>query len=110
LQADAIRVKVGYPLSPNTDSSRSIALYYRLVLVDKAEFFESILSSRCVIDLLFRVVNIRESDELQTNSISDVYKKWQTLGKLRDNDAWLMVPSEVNAYFNPPANEVSKIS
>ena len=44
-KADAIRVKVGYPLSPNTESSRSIAQYYRLVIVDKAEFFESVLSS-----------------------------------------------------------------
>lgn len=83
-QADAIRVKVGYPLSPNTESSRSIALYYRLVLVDKAEFFESVVSAR----------------------ISEVFKQWQTLGKQRDTQAWLMYPSMVNAYFNPPANEI----
>ncbi|KAL5532721.1 hypothetical protein ACEPAF_4495 [Sanghuangporus sanghuang] len=83
-KADAIAVKVGYPLSPNTESSRSIALYYNLVIVDKAEFFESVVSSQ----------------------ISEVYKKWQTLGKERDKQAWLMPPSMVNAYFNPSANEI----
>ena len=59
-------------------------MYYRLVLVDKAEFFESVVSAR----------------------ISEVFKQWQTLGKQRDTQAWLMYPSMVNAYFNPPANEI----
>lgn len=45
LKADAIRVKVGYPLSPNTESARSIALYYNLVIVDKKKFAENVLSS-----------------------------------------------------------------
>ncbi|EJD02334.1 endothelin-converting enzyme 1 [Fomitiporia mediterranea MF3/22] len=83
-KADAIDVKVGYPLSPNTESSRSIALYYRLVIVDKAEFFESMVSAQ----------------------ISETFKKWQLLGKQRDKQMWLMPPSMVNAYFNPPANEI----
>lgn len=38
--------------------------------------------------------------------ISDEYKKFQRLGKQRDLEAWEMYPSMVNAYFNPPANEV----
>ena len=37
---------------------------------------------------------------------SDVYWKWQKLGKQRDPEAWEMYPSQVNAYYNPPANEV----
>lgn len=37
---------------------------------------------------------------------SDEYKKWQKLGKRRDPEEWEMYPSQVNAYFNPPANEV----
>ena len=40
-------------------------------------------------------------------SLSDVYKQWQQLGKRRDLDAWEMTPATVNAYYNPPANEVS---
>jgi hypothetical protein len=40
--------------------------------------------------------------------VSDEYKKWQTLGKHRDLESWEMFPSTVNAYFNPPANEVRR--
>jgi hypothetical protein len=40
-------------------------------------------------------------------SVSDTYKEWQQLGKRRNLDAWEMTPATVNAYFNPPANEVS---
>lgn len=39
-------------------------------------------------------------------SVSDEVKKWSTLGKRRDVESWEMYPSMVNAYFNPPANEV----
>ena len=41
-----------------------------------------------------------------TFRISDVFKEWQKLGKMRDVNEWLMFPSTVNAYFNPPANEI----
>ena len=44
-QADNIRVKVGYPLSPNTTSAASIAKYYRLVKIKDDEFFENMLSA-----------------------------------------------------------------
>jgi endothelin-converting enzyme len=39
-------------------------------------------------------------------SVSDTYKAWQQLGKRRNLDSWEMTPATVNAYFNPPANEV----
>ncbi|KII88684.1 hypothetical protein PLICRDRAFT_141150 [Plicaturopsis crispa FD-325 SS-3] len=83
-KADAIRVKVGFPTSPNTLDPRSIALYYGLVSVDEHEFFENMLSS----------------------AVSDEYKEWQQLGKQRDLAKWEMFPSTVNAYFNPPSNEI----
>ena len=41
-----------------------------------------------------------------TSSSSDVYKEWQQLGKRRDLESWEMTPATVNAYYNPPANEV----
>ena len=39
---------------------------------------------------------------------SDVYKKWQKLGKPRNLDEWEMTPATVNAYYNPTGNEVRK--
>ncbi|KAG6832683.1 hypothetical protein H0H92_012255 [Tricholoma furcatifolium] len=83
-KANAIRVKVGFPLSPNTRDASSIARYYNLVKVDKVNFLTNVLSA----------------------SKSDQYKKWQQLGKRRDLESWEMYPSMVNAYFNPPANEI----
>jgi len=38
--------------------------------------------------------------------MNDEIKAWQKLGKTRDLLEWEMYPSMVNAYFNPPANEV----
>ncbi|KAJ3510592.1 hypothetical protein NLJ89_g4586 [Agrocybe chaxingu] len=82
--ADAIRVKVGYPISPDTRDPRSIARYYGAVKVDKNDFFGNVLSS----------------------ATSDEFKKWLQLGRRRDLNAWEMYPSMVNAYFNPPSNEI----
>jgi len=83
-KADAIRVKVGYPVSPNTTDAASIATYYSSVHIDDEKFFENIISA----------------------SSSDEFKKWVKLGKRRDLEEWEMWPSMVNAYFNPPANEI----
>ncbi|KAF9532319.1 hypothetical protein CPB83DRAFT_847643 [Crepidotus variabilis] len=83
-KADAIRIKVGYPTSPNTEDARSIARYYNNVAVDKKDFFGNVLSS----------------------TKSELFKKWLQLGRKRDPDSWEMFPSTVNAYFNPPANEI----
>lgn len=83
-KADAIRVKVGFPVSPDTRSAESIASYYRLVEVDENKFFQNILSA----------------------TTSEKVKEWFQLGKNRDLEAWEMFPSTVNAYFNPPANEI----
>lgn len=38
--------------------------------------------------------------------MSDQVKDWYRLGKQRDKESWEMYPSQVNAYYNPPANEV----
>jgi hypothetical protein len=38
-----------------------------------------------------------------------MYKMWQKIGKQRNPDEWEMSPATVNAYYNPPANEVSEI-
>lgn len=31
---------------------------------------------------------------------------WVSVGRLRDGNTWDMIPSEVNAYYSPPANEI----
>ncbi|KAJ4488470.1 hypothetical protein J3R30DRAFT_3654706 [Lentinula aciculospora] len=83
-KAQAIRVKVGFPLSPDTTNPASIAFYYAQVTGDKQTFFENVLSA----------------------SVSTEIRNWLQLGKQRNVDAWEMYPSMVNAYFNPPANEI----
>ncbi|KAF8894469.1 hypothetical protein BD779DRAFT_1467099 [Infundibulicybe gibba] len=83
-KADAIRVKVGFPLSPDTRDPQSIARYYSNVKIDQVNFYENMLSA----------------------SSSDVFKKWLQLGQRRNPQTWEMYPSMVNAYFNPPANEI----
>ncbi|KAG8919503.1 hypothetical protein FRC02_001598 [Tulasnella sp. 418] len=83
-KATAIRVKVGYPFSPNTTDAGSVARYYYLVKPDPTRFLDNVLMA----------------------SYSDQFKKWQKLGKMRNTYEWEMFPSTVNAYFNPPANEI----
>lgn len=47
-QADAIRIKVGYPTSPDTLNPRSILNYYNLVKTDKQDFLGNVLSASYV--------------------------------------------------------------
>ena len=83
-KADNIRVKVGFPLSPDTRDPWSIASYYARVRIDEDTFFENMLSAR----------------------VADEVRRWLSLGMQRDPEKWEMYPSMVNAYFNPPSNEV----
>ncbi|KAF9049323.1 zincin [Hymenopellis radicata] len=83
-KADAIRVKVGFPISPDTRDAEAMARYYSLVKIDENKFFDNIVSA----------------------ATSDKVKEWIQLGRQRDPEAWEMYPSMVNAYFNPPSNEI----
>ena len=38
--------------------------------------------------------------------VADQIRTWLQLGRQRDPEAWEMFASTVNAYYNPPANEV----
>ena len=49
------------------------------------------------------------SDSLECRS-RDSFDKWSNLNGTRDLNSWEMFPSTVNAYFNPPANEVRYLS
>ncbi|KAJ7074256.1 hypothetical protein C8F01DRAFT_1272809 [Mycena amicta] len=83
-KADVIRVKVGYPISPDTRDPSSILRYYSTVKIDEDAFFENMLNA----------------------AGSETFKMWLKLGQRRNEDEWLMWPSMVNAYFNPPSNEI----
>ncbi|KAI0709419.1 Metalloprotease [Earliella scabrosa] len=83
-KADALRVKVGYPMSPNTEDPRSLANWYARVKIDPDAFFENMLSAR----------------------VADQIRTWFQIGKQRDHETWEMFPSTVNAYYNPPGNEI----
>jgi predicted metalloendopeptidase len=41
-------------------------------------------------------------------SASDVQRKWQRLGARRDHNEWRMWPSEAQAYYSFPGNDVGK--
>ena len=51
-------------------------------------------------------MTVTDSGMSKPRSVSDEVKKWLTLGRRRDLESWEMYPSMVNAYFNPPANEI----
>ena len=42
--------------------------------------------------------------------VADQIRTWLQLGRQRDPEAWEMFASTVNAYYNPPANEVRSCS
>lgn len=50
-KADAIRKKVGFPLSPDTRDPRSLVSYYTLVKIHIDTFFENMLSAASVVFL-----------------------------------------------------------
>ncbi|KAJ7359289.1 hypothetical protein DFH08DRAFT_686473, partial [Mycena albidolilacea] len=84
-KATAIRVKVGYPLSPNTRDPASILQYYQDVDVNNDTYFENILSA----------------------AAGASSKTWSKLGQHRNPQTWEMWPSVVNAYYSPSSNEDS---
>lgn len=84
LQANQIRVKVGYPMSPNTEISYSIWQYYSAIPISNSSFFQNALRA----------------------DATEQIRKWQKLGNRRDPGSWEMWAQTVNAYFNPPANEI----
>ena len=84
MQADNLDVKVGGPRYPDTWSDTSIASYYNTAKLQNDTFFANVLQT----------VMLAE----RTN--------WLQLGQRRDRRRWEMFPSTVNAYFEPPANEI----
>lgn len=77
--------KIGYPTkNPNIMDPPSLEKYYDSVNVSSSTFFQNALSVR----------RFATDDE------------WSALGKPVDREQWGMHASTVNAYYNPPGNEI----
>ncbi|THX55560.1 endothelin-converting enzyme [Aureobasidium pullulans] len=80
-----IRQKIGYPTqSPDITNAGELQEYYSNVSISATTFFENKLSV------------VRQ----------DVRESWAQVGKPVDKDEWGMSAQTVNAYYNPPGNEI----
>lgn len=77
--------KVGYPVkSPNIDDPKDVKSYYNDLKISNETFFEN---------------------ELATAEFT-LRREWSKLGKPTDHNEWDMSMPTVNAYYNPPGNEI----
>lgn len=77
--------KIGYPTkSPNVMDPANLRQYYAGLELSSKTFFENQVSI----------------------AKFDLHKEWSKLGKPADRDEWGMSASTVNAYYNPPGNEI----
>ncbi|KAJ5582476.1 hypothetical protein N7535_001096 [Penicillium sp. DV-2018c] len=77
--------KIGFPTkSPNVLDAEDVKKYYRDLEVSKDTFFEN--------EMAVAKFQLRE--------------EWSKLGKPTDRDEWGMSAPTVNAYYNPPGNEI----
>lgn len=77
--------KIGYPTkSPNVMDPNEIKKYYDTLKVSNQTFFENQLAA----------------------AEFDVQREWSKLGKPTDRNEWDMSAPTVNAYYNPPGNEI----
>ncbi|KAJ5887912.1 Peptidase M13 [Penicillium taxi] len=77
--------KIGYPTnSPNVLDAKDVEKYYQDLKVSNGTFFENEL-------------NVAKFD---------LRNEWSKLGKPTDRDEWDMTAPTVNAYYNPPGNEI----
>lgn len=84
-KVNLIRQKIGYPThSPDVTNAEELQRYYSNVNVSADSFFANRLSS----------------------TKNDVRREWAQVGKPVDKDEWDMSAPTVNAYYNPPGNEI----
>lgn len=77
--------KIGYPTkSPDIMDPKDLRDYYQTVDVNATTFFANAVSMRR----------------------SDVARMWSAFGKPVDRNEWGMTVPTVNAYYNPPGNEI----
>ncbi|KAK0107823.1 hypothetical protein ONS96_003612 [Cadophora gregata f. sp. sojae] len=77
--------KIGYPTkSPDIMNPPTLQEFYRSINITPTTFFQNALSMNRF----------------------DVAREWSSLGKPVDRDQWDMTVPTVNAYYNPPGNEI----
>ena len=77
--------KIGYPTkSPDIRDSSALNYYYEEVNITSTTYFANALSI----------------------AKFDVKHEWSALGKPTNRDEWGMTADTVNAYYNPPGNEI----
>ncbi|KAF9893058.1 hypothetical protein FE257_012469 [Aspergillus nanangensis] len=77
--------KIGYPTkSPNVMDPADLENYYKDLSISNDTFFEN----------------------GQAAAKFDLHREWSKLGKPTDRNEWDMTASTVNAYYNPPGNEI----
>jgi endothelin-converting enzyme len=77
--------KIGYPTkSPDITDPKALKDYYKSVKISSATYFDNALS----IDR------------------AEVVREWSAVGKPVDREEWGMTVPTVNAYYNPPGNEI----
>ncbi|KAL2008312.1 hypothetical protein VTN00DRAFT_8294 [Thermoascus crustaceus] len=77
--------KIGYPTkSPNVMDPANLKQYYAGLELSNKTFFENQVSI----------------------AKFDLHREWSKLGKPADRDEWGMSAPTVNAYYNPPGNEI----
>lgn len=84
-KASAIRRKIGFPTSPNTTDPIALERYYLL----QAPFNAT--------DHFGNVLRAERADLIRT---------YQKVGRAPNHAEFDMIPSEVNAYYQPSANEI----
>lgn len=84
-KVNLIRQKIGYPTkSPDITNAQELKEYYSNVSVSADTFFANRLSS----------------------TKNDVRREWAQIDQPVDKNEWGMSASTVNAYYNPPGNEI----
>lgn len=77
--------KIGYPTkSPNVMDPGDVENYYKDLDISSDSFFDNALAA----------------------AKFEVHREWSKLGKPTNRDEWDMTASTVNAYYNPPGNEI----
>ncbi|KAE8421745.1 hypothetical protein BDV36DRAFT_280350 [Aspergillus pseudocaelatus] len=77
--------KIGYPTkSPNVMDPADVEKYYQHLKVSNETFFENTVAA----------------------AKFDLHNEWSKLGKPTDKNEWSMTAPTVNAYYNPPGNEI----
>ncbi|PWN52520.1 zincin [Violaceomyces palustris] len=83
-KADAVKIKVGYPKSPNTTDAASVASFYADLEVDSRDYFGN---------------RLRSSTRISK-------RDWAQSGRRMDVERWDMFPAEVNAEYSPQGNYI----